>query len=162
MPNRRMTRWLPAALTLAAVLAPAVAQGQKEKAAKKERDLIAREELVEADEKFSDLFTAISRLRSHFLSRNRGPRTMGITPGAQGAPMCNEVRERNCAARNVESTVVPPVVYVDGVKSGDPEILRGFRTRDVQEVRYMNANQASSEYGIGHEGGAILVKLYHP
>jgi hypothetical protein len=61
-----------------------------------------------------------------------------------------------------EGGYTPPtaVVYLDGVKSGDPDVLRGIRTKDVAEVRYLNPNKAASEYGLNHEGGAIQVSLF--
>lgn len=117
-------------------LAPGNAQGQK--APKRERDLIAREELVQASEKFSDLYMAIRSLRPHFLTSNRGERTLGNS-GSAGAV---------------------PVVYVDGRQSGQPDYLKGISAKDVAEVRYLSPNKAGMEYGLGHEGGAIVVKMF--
>ena len=55
---------------------------------------------------------------------------------------------------------VPPVVYLDGMKLGDPDVLKGIRTGEVEEVRYMTPSQAAMEFGFGHDGGAILVKMH--
>lgn len=158
MPTLPPTRWL-SLLTLCAALVPVAAAAQKPP--KKERDLIAREELVQADQKFPDLLTAVMRLRPHFLAQNRGTRTTGLQPGAPGRPMCSgTTRDPNCAEREVTFTVSRPVVYLDDMKYGDPEVLKGIRTMAVEEVRYLSANQAGMEYGLGHEGGAILVKMF--
>ena len=126
-------------LSLVAVwstLVPGTAEGQK--APKRERDLIAREELVQASEKFSDLYQAIRSLRPHFLTSNRGERTLGNS-GSAGAM---------------------PVIYVDGRQSGGPEFLKGISAKAVAEVRYLNPNKAGMEYGLGHEGGAIVLKMF--
>ncbi|HEV8455220.1 MAG TPA: hypothetical protein VGQ24_10030 [Gemmatimonadales bacterium] len=160
MPNARFLPWLSALTAASVIVLPASALAQDKP--KKERDLIAREELVEADAKFPDLFQAVKRLRPHFLAQNRGPRTTGIQAPAGGGSMCNATLEPNCAARQVVSTVVAQVVYLDGTKSGDPDVLKGIRTADVEEVRYLSPNRAASEYGLGHEGGVILVKRYNP
>lgn len=156
----RFVRWLPALAVAGVILLPVPAAGQGKP--KKERDVIARAELVEADAKFADLYEAVKRLRPHFLAQNRGPRTTGIRPPAGGGTMCNEALERNCAAREVVSTVVAQVVYLDGTKAGEPDVLRGIRPSEVEEVRYLNPNKAASEFGHGHDGGAILVKRYKP
>ena len=74
--------------------------------------------------------------------------------------MCNERIEANCSARVGGYSAVPVVIYLDGMKSGDADVLRGIRTGDIEEVRYLNANRAASEYGVGHEGGVIQVKRY--
>jgi len=158
MPTLRPARVL-SLLTLCAALVPAPVAAQKPP--KKQRDLIAREELVQADQKFPDLLMAVMRLRPHFLAQNRGTRTTGIQPGAPGMPMCSgATRDPNCAQREVTNTVSKPIVYLDGMKFGDPDVLKGIRTTDVEEVRYLSASQAGMEYGLGHEGGAVLVKMF--
>jgi hypothetical protein len=129
-------------------------------APKKDRDVILHEELAAADSKFPDLFQAVRSLRPQFLSENRGVKTMGIQPGGGAAQMCNETLERNCSARKIVQRSVPPVVYLDGMKLGDPDVLKGMRTGEVEEVRYLTASKASMEFGLGHDGGAILVKMH--
>jgi hypothetical protein len=146
-------------LAAAALLAPAPAQAQKPP--KKDRDLITREELLEAEAKSPDLYQAVKRLRPHFITvLNRGPHSTGVTPGAPGVTMCDEARERNCSVRSMGTVIALPVVYVDGMKTGDIEVLKTYATRNVEEVRYLTATKAEMEYGLGHEGGAILVKLH--
>jgi hypothetical protein len=157
MPYSPLARWLPA-LAATVILFPTAGAGQDKP--KRDRDVISRQELVDADSKFPDLSQAISRLRPHFLAPNRGPRTTGVTPGAPGAPMCNETLNRDCSVRQGGYTAVSVVIYLDGTKAGDADVLRGIRTGDVEEVRYLNPNKAASEYGLGHEGGVILVKRY--
>lgn len=156
----RAVSWLSGliAVNLIVLSTPAHAQDKKPK---RERDLITRDELVEADSKFPDLYEAIKRLRPHFVQVNRGYRTTGIQPGAS-RDACIGSRDPNCGMRESGSAATPPVVYMDGTKAGDLEILKGYRTSDIDEVRYLNANAAAAEYGLGHEGGAILVKRRRP
>ena len=158
MPTTGPMRPLLSLVALCSTLVAGRAAGQE--SPKKEHDLIAREELAQADAKFPDLFQAVLRLRPRFLAENRGIRTMGIQPGSSSRPMCNETREPNCSQRGVRQTPVPPVVYLDGMKLGDPDVLKGIRTGEVEEVRYMTPSQAAMEFGFGHDGGAILVKMH--
>ena len=156
-----MTRML-SLLAAAALLAPAPAQAQKEP--KKDRDLITREELLDADAKSPDLYQAVKRLRPHFLTvLNRGPTRTGVRPASPstGGRPCDAVLERDCGS-SAQSDIPLPVVYVDGMKTGDPEVLKGIATKNVEEVRYLTATKAEMDYGLGHEGGVILVKLYKP
>lgn len=161
MPNRSaFRRWLPL-LAAGALALPGAAAAQNPP--KKDRDVITREELLDAEAKSPDLYVAIKRLRAHFLTQNRGVTSMGITPGGSGAPMCNDASsDRNCTRRSISNTPIPPVIYMDGMKFGDPESLKGILTRNVAEVRYLSPSKAEMDYGLGHEGGAILVKLFHP
>ena len=49
------------------------------------------------------------------------------------------------------------VVYVDGMRFGRAEQLRQLRPGAVASLQYLNAAEASSRFGLGHVGGAILV-----
>ena len=142
------------------VLAPGNAQGQK--APKRERDVIAREELVQSSEKFTDLYMAIRSLRPHFLAmNNRGTRTTGVGEGDNPTGAPDDPRAaRKSGTGGSRAADVLAVVYVDGRKSGEPEFLKGLSTKDVAEVRYLNPNKAGMEYGLGHDGGAIVVKMF--
>ena len=53
-----------------------------------------------------------------------------------------------------------PTLYVDDAKLGDLELLKNYLTADIGEVRYMSASKAGVEFGVGHDGGAILVKTF--
>ena len=156
MPTSRVVPRLTALLTIGGLLAPLGLQAQKPK---HDRDVITRDELVEADAKSPDLYQAVKRLRPHFLTvLNRGPNSTGVGPGG-GGTMCDAAREPNCNVRSMGTVVALPVVYVDGMKTGDPEVLKTFATKNVEEVRYLTAAKAEMEFGLGHEGGAIVVKL---
>ena len=104
-------------------------------AQKRQRDLITRGELAASAQKGQDVYQAIRSLRPHFLAPPRGNRTLGAAPPA------------------------PTVLYVDGNKQGDLENLKTILTRIVEEVRYLEPSKAQDKYGLGHSGGAVLVKL---
>lgn len=159
----QMTKSTLSLLSLVAVwstLVPGTAEAQK--APKRERDLIAREELVQASEKFPDLYMAVRSLRPQFLAvNNRGTRTTGVGEGPNPAGDPRDPRGARQAGTGGSSAAdALPVVYVDGRKSGEPEFLKGLATKDVAEVRFLNPNKAGMEYGLGHDGGAIVVKMF--
>jgi hypothetical protein len=80
-------------------------------------------------------YHAVERLRPDFL-RSRG----------------------SVSVRNPQSTL--PVVYLAGVRQqGGPDALRQIRHRDVREIQYLNAADATTRFGIDHAGGAIIVIL---
>lgn len=49
------------------------------------------------------------------------------------------------------------LVYIDGVRTGGPEILRDIATINVEEIRYFDARRAQYRFGVGHVQGAIEV-----
>lgn len=129
-----------------------------QKAPKKERNRISREELVQAAERYTILYDAIRNLRPHFLQVNaRGVRTTGIGQGAAGPGSMPAAGTGGSYAQDAKATV-----YVDGTRSGDPEILKNLSTSAVAEVRYLTPTEAENELGPRNEGGAILVKLAKP
>lgn len=132
------------AIVVAAGLSPFVAAPAE--AQKRDRDRITREELESSAQKSTDLYQAIRSLRSHMLSGSRGVRSLGI--------------EREGENYRAAGRATPPVVYIDGNRAGDPEVLKSVLTTNVAEVRFLDPNKALMEYGTGHEGGAILVTLF--
>lgn len=131
--------------TTALALAPGGAEAQR-----RDRDLITREELVQSSQKSTDLYQAVRSLRSHFLQGPRGPRSINATPPATGSSNPGTLRA---------GETPKAVLYVNGSRSGDVEMMRNIQTINVEEVRYLNPNAASMQFGQGHDGGAILVKL---
>lgn len=49
------------------------------------------------------------------------------------------------------------IVYVDGVRAGDTDMLADMATINIEEVRYYDARQAQFKFGVGHVQGAIEV-----
>lgn len=94
------------------------------------RNVITRAEIVESN--LMDAYEVVRQLRPAFLQRRR--------------------------ARSVTGDVVrDPVVYMDGVQRGGPEELRLIDAQNVEEIRYLDATDATMRFGTGHSAGAILV-----
>lgn len=139
------------------VLLASTAQAQDKKI-KRERNRISREELVETAERFPDLYDAIRSLRAHFMApNNRGTRTTGVGERSAGSSSSSG-GSYGSGGSNAAGAVA--VVYLDGRRSGDPDAIKGLKTLDIEEVRYLTPNEAGQEYGLGHEGGAILIKTW--
>ena len=51
------------------------------------------------------------------------------------------------------------VVYVDGNRYGAASSLEQFAVTAIKEIRYLDANDATTRFGTGHGGGAVLVTL---
>lgn len=49
------------------------------------------------------------------------------------------------------------VVFIDGMQAGGLGMLRDIRAVDVEEIRHLSASDATTLYGTGMEGGAILI-----
>jgi len=93
-------------------------------------DLITADEIEAAS--VSNAYDAIARLRPAFL-RGRGQSSIQ-TPGSD-----------------------LPIVYVNGLRTGTIEHLRSIPAQDVQQIRYINATDATTRFGTGHTGGVIEV-----
>lgn len=63
------------------------------------------------------------------------------------------------SASFADPTPIPAVVYLDGLKHGDtPESLKGIERTAIREIEYLDSREATTRYGTGHRGGAILVR----
>ncbi len=92
---------------------------------------ITQEEL--ADVPHITAWTAIKELRPRWLTA-RGVRNIGEGPQAY------------------------PQVYVDGHLLGDPMVLHSLAVLDIESMEFMSASDATTRFGTGHQGGAILVQ----
>ncbi len=122
-----------AVVTLAAllvVLAGCSTTGASSSRSGGSRNLILAEELMEIER--SNAYEAVRRLRPRWL-QSRGAGSIGTL-------------ERDT-----------PRIYVDGQLYGEAESLRTLDTREIQELRYMSASDATTRYGTNHTAGAILV-----
>jgi len=95
------------------------------------RDVITEEEI--ASVQVGNAYELVQRLRPEFL-RSRGSQSMRSPQG------------------------LVPVVYVDGVRQGDVGVLQRLAKDTVEEIRYLNGRDATTQYGTDHGGGAILVR----
>jgi hypothetical protein len=103
-------------------------------AQKKDRNTITREEIENSPQKNQDILQVIRSLRPHFLAPPRGTRSLGF------------------------SAAFPTVVYVNGTKAGELDVLKYLMAADVMEVRYLEPAKAIEEFGQDHNGGVVLVK----
>jgi hypothetical protein len=63
------------------------------------------------------------------------------------------------AASISDPTPVPAVVYLDGFRHGNtPDALKTIDRISVREIEYLDSRQATTRFGTGHRGGAILVR----
>jgi hypothetical protein len=51
------------------------------------------------------------------------------------------------------------VVYVSGIRRGEPRTLQNVSLDQVQRVEFIDARDATTRFGTGHAGGAILVDV---
>ncbi len=51
-----------------------------------------------------------------------------------------------------------PVVYIDNSRAGRIAALDNVSIENIAELRYLSASDATTRYGIGHDGGVILVR----
>ena len=80
-----------------------------------------------------DLLTVVRRVRPRWLQSRKAVTTQGVQPIS---------------------------VVVDGVtQPGGVDVLRLYRTADVEEVSFVGATDATTLYGLAMMSGAIVVKL---
>lgn len=119
-------------------LAPSQAAGQEQqeqKEKKKQRDVIARWEIEASPKRSGTIIELIKSLRPHFLEAPRGVRQTGVGDGSNRAGA---------------------IVYVDGSKAGDLDVLRTMAADGVEEVRYLNPSKAQADYSLALGAGGII------
>jgi len=52
----------------------------------------------------------------------------------------------------------PVQLYVDGSRRGNVRDLQSIRVNEVEQMEYMSASDATTRYGTGHAGGAVLIR----
>lgn len=101
-------------------------------------NLLTRQELSTAN--VDNAFDAVQRLRPAFL---RARTIAGSGQTSSGATVVQGL----------------PEVFVDGLRKGSPDYLRTIPTREVAEIRYLSAIDATTRYGMNVPAGVIDVKL---
>jgi len=99
-------------------------------------DVLTAEEI--ATTTAQNAYDAVSLKRPFFL-KSRGRRSINDAPTGQ--------------------TVEYPVVFVDRMYYGELESLRNISVNMIAEIQYLDFNAATVQFGTGHSGGIILVKL---
>jgi hypothetical protein len=51
------------------------------------------------------------------------------------------------------------VVYLNGMRQGGASALEGIAAENVAGMEYLNGSEATTRFGTGHGGGAILVRM---
>ncbi len=96
-------------------------------------------------------FDAVRQLRPIWLNDRRGGTTALATMAPEVDP--SQTTSDIQSERGIK-------VYVNGVQARDGvDELRGIRADQVQEIRKLDAQDASMRFGVGHSSGAILVVL---
>jgi hypothetical protein len=107
-----------------------VAEGQKEKKARRDPRHITAEEIA-TKESAQTALDLVQALRPSWLS-SRGPTTILM-----------------------QETGIS--VYIDGTRRGSVEELRFVSRDQVEEMRFLSATDAATRYGLNNQSGAIEV-----
>lgn len=121
-----------AALALALVSAGCASSGSR--APKRDRNLITSDEITKSNA--TNAREAIERLRPAFLTTHGSISIQDPTPPT-------------------------PIVYLDGIKYGDIRALETIPALTILTIQYLPSIEAGMRFGLGHEGGAILVATKH-
>jgi len=120
---------------LGLLVTPLTAQETAPKKIKRQTNLISLEEIEQVRGEVTDAYQIVQRLRPQFF-RARGSSSLG-----------------NAASGDYKG----PRVIVDGSPRGEVDALRQITAIAVKEIRYLSAGDATTQYGTGYDGGAIVV-----
>ena len=124
-------RWfIRSALAVVAIvlLAPPTAEAQR-----RERNRISQEEIA-AEKSQSTTYDIVRTLRPQWFRESAARQMSGM--GAAAAP----------------ATII---LYIDGVKMDNVQLLNSIPPARVKEVRYLSPRDAHQRFGMGHEAGVI-------
>ena len=71
----------------------------------------------------------------------------------------NWLRGRVTTVRGVAGQSYFPRVFIDGIPSGEIQRLHELNSRDVREIRFLSASDATTRFGTGYPGGVIEVLM---
>jgi outer membrane receptor for ferrienterochelin and colicin len=60
---------------------------------------------------------------------------------------------------NLVSGTAPVIVYVNGVRFGEVDVLSDMALQDVERVRFVDGTDAATRYGLNVDGGVIEVTM---
>ena len=98
------------------------------------QDVIAQEEIKTRANDATNALQVVQKLRPQML-RSRGLVSPNDATGAEALPR----------------------VYVDNVSYGGIDALSNVQASQIKEIRFVNARDATTQWGTGHMGGVILV-----
>lgn len=95
-------------------------------------DLITRDDIVIRGLVSENAYEIVQRLRPRWLRPRGGPSFSNPAAGLA-------------------------VVYLNGSRYGEPEILRQIRAHEINTIQFLGGPAATTRFGLNHDGGAILV-----
>ena len=107
------------------------------------QDIITEADITGRAADAANALQIIQKLRPQML-RSRG---LAVLP--TGGPNGRTAAEAAAASL--------PRVYIDNIAYGDLNQLTNVNASQIREIRYMNARDATTQFGTGHMGGVILV-----
>ena len=122
------------AIVAGALLTLAACSPQSARVAPQERNFITADEITKSNA--TNAFEAVERLRPAFL-RTRGSQSL----------------------QNQEPPT--PMIYVDGMRYGTLQTLSSVPTIGIVSIQYLSAIEATQRFGMGNEGGAIMIVTKH-
>jgi hypothetical protein len=124
-----MRQLLRVVMVLLLGIAPACAPRQPtDETPRRDRNTLTQDDL--ADRHFQSAYDAVEALRSNWLNP-RGPDSF--------------------------QTPSQVWVYLDNVRLGDVQTLRGIHPSTILSIRHFDANDATARWGIGHSAGVIYI-----
>ena len=128
-------RLIPLVFALAAVIGcGATSSGMQSQEIRRSPDRITAEEMASAG--VATVYDAILRLRPDWFTR--------------------------AAMRNAGGHTDAIQVYYESTHYGTVESLRQLAVGGVQDVKLLNATDATTRFGVGNSGGAILITIKQP
>jgi hypothetical protein len=139
MRGRFVFALIAAAMSMACASSGSGAAGGSRKSAGGQ-DVITEADIAGRAADAANALQIIQKLRPQML-RNRG---LAVLP---------------TAGRSAEEATAAslPRVYIDNIAYGDLGQLSNVNASQVREIRYINARDATTQWGTGHMGGVILV-----
>ena len=125
------TRWGVPILVAAMLAALGCATPRSGVKPSSERDLLLAEEIERISA--TSAYDAVRQLRPEWL-RRRG----------------------RSSIQNATAEVL--VIYLDGTRLGTPQTLRTIAVGSILEIRHLDATDATTRFGTGHAGGALLIR----
>lgn len=113
-------------------------QEKQARARRGDRSKLTRQDLDEAGNSIVTARDAIRILRPHWLQ-----------------PPVGRMASSNVADAGGGAQTV--IVYLDGSRQVDLEVLNTIRNAEIQEMRYLDQNRAIGIHGPGHEAGVIEI-----
>ena len=124
---------LPVALLACTLAGGCVTGGAGAGGTRSDREVITSEEIREYEGQYENAYRLVQMRRAMWLNP-RGTATLA----SPEPPL--------------------PRVVLDGSPYGEIEALASLRLTEIEELRFMHASDATTRFGTGYPGGAILVR----